>query len=223
MLFDEWPERYEQWFTTPIGKLVKEQEGDLVLRMLDPKPGETVLDAGCGTGIFTMDYMARGAVVAGLDISEPMLRLATKKAAGFPFSAVRGDMLYLPFKDNAFDKVVSVTALEFIADGRKAVDELFRVTRPGGRVVAATLNSLSPWAARRRAKTQRGQRHILEDAFFRSPEELLTCSPFKGKVDTCIHFKKDEAPEQALKIEQQGRSLELRTGAFVAIWWDKPG
>jgi ubiquinone/menaquinone biosynthesis C-methylase UbiE len=222
ILFDEWPERYEQWFGTPIGKLVKEEEGEMVFRMLDLKPGEKILDAGCGTGIFTLDYLAQGAEVVGLDLSEPMLRLASEKSAGYAFSAIRGDMQCLPFKDNAFDKVVSVTALEFIADGRKAADELFRVTRSGGRVVVATLNSLSPWATRRRAKTQRGQRHILEDAFFRSPEELLACSLLKGTVDTCIHFQKDEAPAQALIIERQGRSRRLNTGAFVAACWDKP-
>jgi ubiquinone/menaquinone biosynthesis C-methylase UbiE len=221
MLFDEWPERYEQWFATPIGKLVKEKEGEMVFRLLDLQPGEKILDAGCGTGIFTLDYLAQGAEVVGLDISEPMLRLAKEKAAGYPFSIVKGDMLYLPFKDNAFDKVVSVTALEFIADGRKAVDELFRVTRPGGRIVAATLNSLSAWAARRRAKTLKGQRHILEEAFSRSPEDLLACSSRKGTSDTCIHFQKDESPEQALVIEQQGRSLGWNTGAFVAARWDK--
>jgi ubiquinone/menaquinone biosynthesis C-methylase UbiE len=221
-LFDEWPERYEQWFTTPIGKLVKAKEAELVLRLLDLKPGEKILDAGCGTGIFTLDYLERGAEVVGLDISRPMLRMAGAKAAGYSFDAIRGDMLYLSFKAGAFDRVVSVTALEFIEDGRRAVAELFRVTRPGGRVVVATLNSLSPWAARRRAKTQKGQRHILEQAFFRSPEELLACSPLKGLAETCIHFQKDDAPDQALVIEEQGRSRSWNTGAFVAACWDKP-
>ncbi len=222
MIFDEWPERYEQWFNTPIGKLVKEKEGELVFRMLDLRQGEKILDAGCGTGIFTLDYLEQGAEVVGLDISEPMLRLARAKSKNYPFTAVRGDMLALPFQDEVFDKVVSVTALEFIEDGQKAVKELFRVTRGGGRVVAATLNSLSPWAARRRAKTLRGQKHVLENAFFRSPEELLSFSPIKGIANTCIHFQKDELPEQALAIEEQGRLMNLNSGAFVAACWNKP-
>jgi ubiquinone/menaquinone biosynthesis C-methylase UbiE len=221
-LFDEWPERYEQWFTTPIGKLVKAKEAELVLRLLDLKPGEKILDAGCGTGIFTLDYLERGVEVVGLDISRPMLRMAGAKAADYPFDAIRGDMLYLPFKEGAFDRVVSVTALEFIADGRRAIAELFRVTRPGGRVVVATLNSLSPWAARRRAKTQKGQRHILEEAFFRSPEELLACSQVKGQAETCVHFQKDDPIDQAMEVEHQGISQRRNTGAFVAACWDKP-
>jgi len=222
MLFDEWPERYEQWFTTPIGKLVHEIEADLINELLNLKSEEKVLDAGCGTGIFTLDFLATGAQVVGLDISGPMLSLAGKKTAGYPFFNVQGDMLYLPFKDNSFDKTVSITALEFIADAKSTIDELFRVTLPGGCVVVATLNSLSPWATRRKVKTQKGQKHILEKAFFRSPDELLACSPLKGVARTAIHFQKDDNLDQAMKTEQFGRSQRLDTGAFVAVRWEKP-
>lgn len=240
-LFDEWPERYEQWFMTPIGKLVREIEGELVIDLLRPKAGERILDAGCGTGVFTLDFLTAGAGVVGLDISVPMLHFARKKTAGYAFFALRGDMVQLPFKDNSFDKAVSVTALEFIEDAKDAVAELFRVVRPGGWVVVATLNSLSPWAARRKAKTERGQRHILEGAFFRSPDELLACSPYSGIAKTgspdellagsinpgiaktVIHFQKDDKPDQAAKIEQTGTAQGLNTGAFVAVRWQKPG
>jgi ubiquinone/menaquinone biosynthesis C-methylase UbiE len=221
-LFDEWPERYEQWFMTPIGKLVRKTEVDLVMDFLKPSAGEKILDAGCGTGIFTTDFLAEGAKVVGLDISQPMLKAARRKTADYDFSAVRGDMGYLPFKDNSFDKAVSVTALEFIEDGKGAVSELFRVTRPGGWVVVATLNSLSPWAARRKAKTLHGQRHILEDAFYRSPEDLLACSPYSGVAKTVVYFRNDDDPLQALKTEQLGQLQELDTGAFVAALWKKP-
>ena len=221
-LFDEWPERYEQWFTTPIGKLVLESETALISEMVHPRAGEKILDAGCGTGVFTLDFLVKGAMVVGLDISVPMLNLARKKTAGYAFSALRGDMEHLPFKDNSFDKAVSITALEFIADGKSAVNELFRVTRPGGWVVVATLNSLSPWAARRRTKTELGQRHILEGAFFRSPDELLALSQHSGTAKTVVHFQNDDEPEQAARTEELGRLQGLDTGAFVAVSWQKP-
>ena len=220
-IFDEWPERYERWFTTPIGKLVRRVEGDLIEEMLAPGRGESILDAGCGTGIFTTDMLEAGARVVGLDISAPMLQVARKKT-DLPFPAVQGDMLYLPFVDGCFDKAVSITALEFIENGRKAIDELFRVTRPGGVVVVATLNSLSPWAERRAAKTARGQRHILENAFYRSPEELLALSAVSGVTGTVVHFAKDDDPEKAIVIERRGNSRGLNTGAFVAARWQKP-
>ena len=47
-LFDEWPERYEQWFQTPIGKLVLQFEGQLVQELLNPARGETILDVEIG-------------------------------------------------------------------------------------------------------------------------------------------------------------------------------
>ena len=78
-LFDEWPEWYENWFKTPIGRLVKETESALVHELLDLRPGETLLDAGCGTGIFTLDFLNEGAKVVGLDVSRPMLNVAQIK------------------------------------------------------------------------------------------------------------------------------------------------
>lgn len=220
-LFDDWPERYDQWFTTPIGRLIKEFEGRLINNLLSPGPDEKILDAGSGTGIFTRDFLLAGARVVGLELSGPMLHLAQKKAGGHPFQGVQGDMLFLPFCDNTFDKAVSITALEFIKDPQKAINELFRVTRQGGLVVIATLNSLSPWAMRRKAKTRRGQKHILENAYFRSPQELLGYGPSAGIAKTAIHFKKDDSPEKAVEKEARGCSLDLDTGAFVAVRWQK--
>ncbi len=221
-LFDNWPERYDEWFSTPLGRLVRETESRLILELLRPARGETILDAGCGNAVFTLDFLDAGAMVIGLDISEPMLVAATRKTAGYPFVAVRGDMLSLPFVDGAFDKAVSVTALEFIEDGERAVGELFRVTRPGGLVVVATLNSLSPWADRRRAKTGRGEGHVLENAFFRSPQELLALAPVEGTAVSVVHFQKDDPPERAGEIERLGQAQGLSTGAFVAARWTKP-
>ena len=155
-----------------------------------PQRGETLLDAGCGTGVFTVDMLARGARVVGLDISGPMLALAGRKAGGGAFFRGQGRHA-LPSRSPmaSFDKTVSITALEFIADAGTAVDELFRVTRPGGAVVVATLNSLSPWATRRRAKTLSGQRHILEDAHYRSPADLLALAPSPASPKTVVHFR----------------------------------
>ena len=90
---------------------------------------------GCGTGIFTVDLLAAGSKVTGLEISFPMLLRAGKKAGGRPFRMVLGDMRRLPFANGSFDKTVSVTAIEFLdEDAWVAVAEMFRVTRPGGLV-----------------------------------------------------------------------------------------
>jgi ubiquinone/menaquinone biosynthesis C-methylase UbiE len=219
-LFDEWPEAYDRWFTTPIGSLVKKYEAELILNLLSPKPGEMILDAGCGTGIFTCDILSSGSKVIGLDLSLPMLKRAASKLKGYPFQIVLADMLNVPFPEKLFEKVVSVTALEFIEDGKAAVDELFRVTKRGGCVVAATLNSLSPWALRRRDAAKEKQ-SIFEKAIFRSPDDLCSLVPAEGVVKTAVHFQKGDDPERAVEVEREGKRKNLITGAFVAARWEK--
>jgi len=221
MLFDAWPERYDTWFTTPIGKLVKKYERDLILELLRPKHGERILDAGCGTGVFTLDILALGVYVVGLDISLPMLIRADQKTKGYPFYKVQADMMNLPFSDNFFDKVLSVTTIEFIDDARSAIKELFRVTKKGGCVVVATLNSLSPWATRRKTIAEKGKSPLFEKAIFRSPDEIRASAPVDGVIKTAVHFQKGDDPALAKKIELQGQLKGLKTGAFLAASWEK--
>jgi ubiquinone/menaquinone biosynthesis C-methylase UbiE len=219
-LFDDWPEGYDRWFETPIGSLVKKFEMKLVLDLLRPSPGEKILDAGCGTGLFTSEILFRGAKVTGLDISLPMLKKAKSKEYA-SFQILQGDMLHLPFPDSFFEKVVSITALEFIEDGKQAVGELFRVVRRRGTIIVATLNSLSPWAVQRREKAKAGH-PLFSKAIFRSPGELIALGPRPGVARTAIHFPKGGDPRRAVEIEQEGRRENKITGAFLAARWEKP-
>ena len=220
-LFDEWPEKYDRWFTTPIGALVKEVESELLLDLLKPARGERILDAGCGTGVFTKDILFSGSKVLGLDVSLPMLIRARGKAQDSFNHVVAGDIRNLPFQDHCFDKTVSVTALEFIADGEMAIRELFRVTRKGGFIVVATLNSLSPWALRRKEEAGKSQT-LFRKAIFRSPDELASLALVKGIVRTAVHFLREHEPHEAQKIEEEGRQRGANTGAFLIARWVKP-
>jgi ubiquinone/menaquinone biosynthesis C-methylase UbiE len=220
-IFDEWPEKYDQWFETPIGGLVRKYESALIREMLQPGAGEFILDAGCGTGVFTHDLLTAGAKVTGLDLSFPMLRRAGKKAGAYPFRMVQGDLRRLPFAGNSFDKVISVTAIEFIDDAQAAVAELFRVVRPGGWIVVASLNSLSPWAVRRKADAHKGH-SLFKYARFRSPEEMAVLASVAAVVKTAIHFLKNDDPIKAETIEEEGRAKGLATGAFLLVGWKKP-
>ena len=219
-LFDEWPEKYDRWFETPIGALVKKYEKELLLDLLQPRPAEMILDVGCGTGVFTFDILSFGPRITGLDISYPMLKRAEMNAKGYPFRALAGDMGYLPFGDGCFDKVVSMTALEFIADGQAAVEDMFRVAKKGGVVVVTTLNSLSPWADRRKKAADRGH-SLFKQMIFRSPDDMRALAPVEATVKTAIHFLKDDDPQLVPGIELEGRKRGLETGAFVAAKWVK--
>jgi ubiquinone/menaquinone biosynthesis C-methylase UbiE len=220
-IFDEWPEMYDQWFETPIGKLVRESESQLLLDMIRPGHGELILDVGCGTGIFTLDLLAARSRVVGLELSLPMLQRAGHKAAGHSFHMVQGDMRWLPFIDGSFDKTVSVTAIEFLEDARDGVAELFRVTKPGGLVVVASLNSLSPWATRRKGAAKEGHT-IFQYVHFRSPAEMGRLVPVPALISTAVHFQKHDDPDRARAIERDANTQNLDTGAFLVVRWEKP-
>lgn len=95
------------------------------------KPGSTVLDVACGTGMASEPLEKRGLRVTALDISEPMLdkaRIRLKES-----KLVVGDAEKLPFKDGSFDAVICAQAIHWV-DQRVALAEMARVTAPGGRV-----------------------------------------------------------------------------------------
>jgi SAM-dependent methyltransferase len=97
--------------------------------------GTRLLDVGCGTGLTLVLATARGAQVAGLDVTPELLSIARER---LPDADLReGDMETLPFADAAFDAVVGVNAFQFAGDPRRALREAARVVRPGGRVVAS--------------------------------------------------------------------------------------
>jgi SAM-dependent methyltransferase len=219
--FDDWPERYARWFQTPIGRLVKRFELELLLDLLRLRPGERILDVGCGSGIFTAPLIARGAQVTGAEPSLPMLHRAVTDLPADRFTPLAADVRALPFADGHFDASVSITALEFVAEGRRAMDELFRVTRPGGRVVVATLNRLSPWARRREAAAKCEPDSVFRNVHFRSPDELAALAPVPGTVRSAVHFDKNAAPESALAREHEGAAKQLDTGAFVIGCWPR--
>ena len=220
-IFDVWRDKYDAWFTTPMGALIKHYETELVMAMLTPAPRERILDAGCGTGIFTQDILVSGPGVVGLELSFHMLQGAVGQFQGRPFQGIQGDINHLPFSNNAFDRTISVTALEFIEDAEGAVRELFRVTHPGGSVVVATLNSLSPWAARRKAAGEKGH-PLFRQAIFRSPQGIRALTPVKGTLKTAIFFEKEDPLDLAREKEEEGQSAGLDTGAFIAVHWRKP-
>ena len=207
-LFDPFAESYETWFETPVGAHVKACELDLVKRMLEPQSDELILDAGCGTGVFTEDINAQ---VIGVDLSEVMLRRAHQKM----FDVAVADMLQLPFADNSFDKVVSITAIEFIRDGKQAVSELERVLKPGGRLVIATLNGLSAWNRRRMRQARAGNHHIFTDAIFRTPADMRSLLGPDIELASAVHHEPDNDLNVMLRAEAFGRDAGLLSGAFL--------
>ena len=85
----------------------------------------------------------------------------------------------------------------------------------------ATLNSLSPWAERRREEAKRGH-DLFSKALFRSPEDLVALGHGQGVFRTAVHFSKEEDPERGARTEEESQRKGLNTGAFLAARWLKP-
>jgi arsenite methyltransferase len=111
----------------------------LVHEALSAGPGDRVLDAGCGPGFYvaeTLERVGPDGFVVGVDASAPMLALAAKRCEGHAnVSFEEGDVTALPVADASFDRALSVQVLEYVADIPAALAELFRVLRPGGRLL----------------------------------------------------------------------------------------
>jgi len=103
-------------------------------------PGCRALDLCCGTGDLALALAQRGAETTGLDFSPPMLEIAAARQRHFtspplPLKFMPGDALQLPFPDHTFDIVTVSYGLRNLTSWERCLDEMFRVARPGARLV----------------------------------------------------------------------------------------
>jgi SAM-dependent methyltransferase len=94
----------------------------------------SVLDVGCGSGIFCEMAAKRGAQVSGLDASEPLLAIARERVPSGDFRS--GEMEELPYDNQEFDFVTGFSSFQFAANPVKALQEASRVSRTGTVVIA---------------------------------------------------------------------------------------
>jgi SAM-dependent methyltransferase len=122
---------------------------------LGVQQGDLLLDMGCGAGRHAFESFRRGARVVAFDYSAAELKdvaglFAAMRDAGEAGTApgsmaapANGDALALPFPDATFDRVIASEVLEHVSDDQRALDEIFRVLKPGG-TLAATVPSWLP-------------------------------------------------------------------------------
>ena len=108
--------------------------GGSLVETLVPKPGERILDVGCGTGDLANDISGFGATVVGIDAAPSMIEKATEKYPRCTFLVADGES-FGTFA-HPFDAVFSNAAIHWMKDQRRVVQNCFDVLRPGGRFVA---------------------------------------------------------------------------------------
>ena len=121
------PEAYEAWYQTPRGMWISNAEFRLMQQVLETEPGQTLLDAGCGTGHFSRRLAGLGLRVTGIDPDAAAIEFAAQQSAGIDY--LTGSATSLPFPDASFDHVTAITSLCFIDDPVLAVEEMWRVSR----------------------------------------------------------------------------------------------
>lgn len=120
-----------------------------LLSEVEPQPGETVLDISCGTGLVTIpvaEIVQPNGSVTGVDLSKGMIEEARSRAenegiGNVTFKRMDAEALDLP--DNSFDLVICSLGLMYFPNPDKALEEMYRVLKPGGRAAALV------WGARK--------------------------------------------------------------------------
>lgn len=168
------------WYDRLVAWTVRDAEMKASLLMhAKVAPGERVLDVGCGTGTLLLQLAShvREARLAGVDADPEMLRQAEAKAAaagiGMELTPAWADAL--PFGDGAFDVVLSSLFFHHLQppDKQQSLREIWRVLRPGGRVLIADFGRSASWLGRGSFQLIRlldGYSNTLDHAQGRLPE-----------------------------------------------------
>ncbi len=137
------PAVYEAWYHTPRGAWIGDVEFSLLMRLLQPQTGQTLLDVGSGTGYFSRRFAGAGLHVTGVDPQPDMIRYARTQNSNVEY--INGTVQRLPFENESFDFCTAVTSLCFVSEPEQALAEMWRVSRHG--VVLGLLNrhSLLYW------------------------------------------------------------------------------
>jgi SAM-dependent methyltransferase len=138
----DWIERYH---TPGIGYVLRQRLRWMLRSFPDGRIGRA-LEIGCGSGVFQYTLAARAALSIALDLHEMLPTVRDRLAEdGLRPALVRGDGDALPFRDESFDLVIIVSALEFVPDPARCLRESRRVLHPQGRLVCLVPRDLR-WA-----------------------------------------------------------------------------
>lgn len=165
---------------------LQRQTGETLMALADAQGatlGRQVLDAGCGTGYFSRRWRDKGKNVTALDLSEGMLQRARELHSADQY--LPGDIEHLPLGDNSVDLSFSNLAVQWCNALPRALQELVRVTRPGGIVLFSTLAEGSLLELSQAWMRVDGRPHVNK---FLTPDKIAeACTPFTHHVEFSQH------------------------------------
>lgn len=191
----DWAERQEP-FCRPLW-----QDTLAALRL---KAGQHVFDAGCGGGGASVLAARLGYVVTGLDASPGLLEIARERLPHSTF--VVGDLEQLPFPDQHFDAALAANSIIFAEDIRRALAELRRVVRPGGRI------AVTSWGKPELCE-MRGVFSAVAGAL---PQRPSGGGPFAWSADGALRLLLQEAGLAVLV--EGGSQCDFQYADFEAFW-----
>ena len=169
-------ESYDSWYDK--NPEVFKTEKETLLNLLNLKKGEKILESGCGTGKFSYEFKKHGSEVFCLDISREMLYFA--KGKGRCSYYVLANAEHLPFKDNAFDKALTITVLEFANSPENIVKEMLRVSNTA---IIAFLNKYCFLSLKRKIKSLFFKSSFKNARFFSKKEISKMIENSGGEVE----------------------------------------
>jgi len=135
----------EVWnWESPAGKIRWQRRVKMLTAHL--KNSDKVLEIGCGTGYFTKEIVKSGAYVTAIDISPELIQIAKQEIRETNVCFVLENAYDLTFEAHSFDSIVGSSVLHHL-EIEKAIEEMFRVLKPGGRMFFTEPNMMNPQIA----------------------------------------------------------------------------
>lgn len=211
--YDTMAERIQQYTTniknlhsdvSPVMKYFRQRKVETALSLARFKKGSRLLEIGSGIGQYTTIFAERGFQMLGIDLSGKAVEVAKTNAQMSNFKNIdyfQADVENLDlFEDERFDGVVSFSTLRYVPNLKKALKEIYRVTRKNGVVALDFPNRLCPWF--KLLKNKFGVENHIHDHFYSGREltSLFKESGFKNIETKTIMYTHYTFPPKLLKL-----------------------